>query len=178
MKSVSESETLSRCNDNLMQELIGQLNIATSDYSKTAKELEALQNELIKVVMGQSDLTRDFLTKTINETQSRYQTSKELADKLQIDLDERSSQFVMLKGKYEKLLNWSEIFDSAELPVKKMIAAYMIKRVDVFRDYKLDITLNMDIRQFTDGLSNMDMDLTTESTTEAAEVYGDEISCV
>jgi len=32
------------------------------------------------------------------------------------------------------------------MPIKKMIAAYMIKRVDVFRDYKLDITLNMDIR--------------------------------
>ena len=44
--------------------------------------------------------------------------SMSMAEKLQIDLDERIRQFEMLKGKYEKLLNWSEIFDSAEIPVK------------------------------------------------------------
>ena len=170
MKSVSESETLARCNDSLKNELTAQFNIATGDYAKAAKELDALQGELVRVVMGQSDLPRDFLTKTITETQTRYRTSKELADRLQAELDERDSHFEMLKGKYEKLLDWSEMFDNAEMAVKKMIAAYMIERVDVFRDYKLNITLNMDIRQFTDGLGSMGLDTIKESpAAETAE---------
>jgi len=54
-----------------------------------------------------------------------------------------------------------------------MIAAYMIERVDVFRDYKLNITLNMDIRQFTDGLGSMGLDTIKESpAAETAEPQG------
>jgi len=163
MKSAPENETLTRCNDNLISELAAQLKMATTDYSKAAKELEALQGELVKVVMGQSELPRDFLTKTINETQTRFQSSKELAEKLQVELNEREAQLARIRSQYEKILDWSEIFDSAEMPVKKMIAAYMIERVDVFRDYKLNITLNMDIRQFTDGLDSVASDIIKES---------------
>ncbi len=38
------------------------------------------------------------------------------------------------------------------IEVKKMITNYIVKRVSVFRGYKLDIELNMNVRQFLNGL--------------------------
>ena len=38
------------------------------------------------------------------------------------------------------------------MDVKKMIASYIIQRVNVYRDYELEIVLNMNIQQYMDGL--------------------------
>ncbi len=47
------------------------------------------------------------------------------------------------------------IFDKSEMPVKKMIAGYIIKRIDVYADYQLHIELNMTIEQFDLGLDSI-----------------------
>jgi len=40
------------------------------------------------------------------------------------------------------------------MEVKKMIANYIIKRVNVSKGYELDIELNLNIQQFLNGLDN------------------------
>ena len=49
-------------------------------------------------------------------------------------------------------MEWSEIFDSSDMEVKKMIAGYIIKRVEVYSDYRLHIEFNMNFAQFELGL--------------------------
>lgn len=44
------------------------------------------------------------------------------------------------------------MFDGSDMDVKKMIAGYIIKRVDVYSDYRLHIELNMSFAQFELGL--------------------------
>ncbi len=50
------------------------------------------------------------------------------------------------------------------MEVKKMITSYIIKRVNVFKDYKLDIELNLDIQQFLNGIDS----ITEEKATTVA----------
>ena len=53
---------------------------------------------------------------------------------------------------YRRIMEWSEMFDGSDMDVKKMIAGYIIKRVDVYSDYRLHIEFNMSFAQFELGL--------------------------
>ena len=44
------------------------------------------------------------------------------------------------------------MYDTASMEAKKMIVNCLIKRVDVYRDYKLRIDFNIDFEQFCGGL--------------------------
>ena len=44
------------------------------------------------------------------------------------------------------------MYDSASMEAKKMIVNCLIKRVDVYRDYKLHIDFNIDFEQFSMGI--------------------------
>lgn len=44
------------------------------------------------------------------------------------------------------------MYDTASMEAKKMIVNCLIKRVDVYRDYKLHIDFNIDFTQFCEGL--------------------------
>ncbi len=56
------------------------------------------------------------------------------------------------KVRYDKIISWSSLYDSASIEAKKMIINSMIKRVDVYRNYELNVELNMNIRQFFLGM--------------------------
>ena len=50
------------------------------------------------------------------------------------------------------IISWAEMYDTASMEAKKMIVNCLIKRVDVYRDYKLHIDFNIDFEQFCGGL--------------------------
>ena len=50
------------------------------------------------------------------------------------------------------IISWADMYDSASMEAKKMIVSCLIKRVDVYRDYKLYIDFNIDFEQFGAGL--------------------------
>ena len=49
---------------------------------------------------------------------------------------------------YKQFKSWAEEFDSASMEQKKMIACQLLKRVEVGRDYKISVELNMTYSQF------------------------------
>ena len=53
---------------------------------------------------------------------------------------------------YDDIVSWADIYDTASMDAKKMIVGCLIKRVDVYRDYKLHIDFNIDFEQFSAGL--------------------------
>ena len=61
-----------------------------------------------------------------------------------------------ISSQYEKLVSWAELYDTASMEAKKMIVNQLIKRVDVGRNYQVNITFNFSYEQFMQGL---DLDL-------------------
>ncbi|WP_407384021.1 hypothetical protein [Ruminococcus sp.] len=55
---------------------------------------------------------------------------------------------------YDEIISWSSLYDSAPIEAKKMIVNSMIKRIDVYRDYDLNIELNMNFRRFFLGMED------------------------
>jgi hypothetical protein len=62
--------------------------------------------------------------------------------------------FATRPTQYDEIISWSSLYGSASIEVKKMIVNSMIKRIDVYRNYDLNIELNMnmDIRRFFLGM--------------------------
>ena len=57
-----------------------------------------------------------------------------------------------LNAQYDEILSWSELYDTASIEAKKMIVSSLIRRVDVYRGYKLHIEFTIDFEQFCRGL--------------------------
>lgn len=57
-----------------------------------------------------------------------------------------------LNAQYDDIVSWADMYDTASMEAKKMIVNCLIKRVDVYRDYKLHIDFNIDFEQFSMGL--------------------------
>ena len=53
-----------------------------------------------------------------------------------------------MNAQYDDIISWADMYDTASIEAKKMIVNCLIKRVDVYRDYKLHI----DFEQFSMGL--------------------------
>ena len=53
-----------------------------------------------------------------------------------------------LNAQYNDIISWADMYDSANMEAKKMIVNCLIKRVEVYRDYKLHIDFNIDLEQF------------------------------
>ena len=52
---------------------------------------------------------------------------------------------------YEDLISFSDLYDSASFEAKKMIVNQLIRRVDVYREYQLNITFNFDLTPYIEG---------------------------
>ena len=57
-----------------------------------------------------------------------------------------------LEEQYDNVISWADLYDTASLEAKKMIVNCLIKRVEVYRDYKLHIDFNIDFEQFSMGM--------------------------
>ena len=57
-----------------------------------------------------------------------------------------------MQAEFERIATWSEIFDSSDMAVKKMIAGYLIKKISVYSGYRLHIEFNINFAQFELGL--------------------------
>ena len=53
---------------------------------------------------------------------------------------------------YEELISFSDFYDSASFEAKKMIVNQLIRRVDVYRGYQLNITFNFDLTRTLKGM--------------------------
>ena len=56
-----------------------------------------------------------------------------------------------LNAQYDDIISWADMYDSASMESKKMIVSCLIRRVEVYRDYRLHIDFNIDFEQFSAG---------------------------
>ena len=93
-----------------------------------------------------------MLAGLVEESETRVQSLKERCDEAQREVESSENLIKDLNTQYDEIISWSSLYDSASIEAKKMIVNSMIKRVDVYRNYDLNIELNMNIRQFFLGM--------------------------
>ena len=75
-----------------------------------------------------------------------------LAGDAQAAYEEGQTVLCSLEEQYDNVISWADLYNTASLEAKKMIVNCLIRRVEVYRDYKLHIDFNIDFAQFSLGL--------------------------
>ena len=101
-----------------------------------------------------SAFSQQILAGLVEESEARVKTFKEECVNAEHELEYAQSIIKVLTEQYDEIVSWSELYDYATIEAKKMIVNSMIKRIDVFRGYELNIELNMNIRQFFNGIED------------------------
>ena len=127
-------------------------NVAKAEYTKAASDLEALKAEVIKTIRGESAFSKELLGSLITEAETKCTEAGCGMNEAQADYEEGQDLLASLNAQYDDIISWADMYDTASIEAKKMIVNCLIKRIDVYRDYRLHIDFNIDLEQFGLGL--------------------------
>ena len=154
MASVTDDIIISGAQDRNMAKLRADIKRIKAENTKANTEYESLKAEVVKAVQGKSKMPMEVLSELVNESRDKVLDTSERLTALMAELDQGSAKESEMKAELQRIRTWAEIFDSSEMDVKKMIANYIINRVNVYEGYELDIELNMNIQQYLTGLDH------------------------
>ena len=121
---------------------------------KPPAELDMLKAEIIKRPCGgESTFSKDLLSGMVAEAEAKVTGLQEQLDAAQTAYKEGQAVMDALNAQYADIISWADMYDGASLETKKMIVNCLIKRVEVYRNYKLHIDFNIDLEQFTTNLT-------------------------
>ena len=152
MKAIPKSEVVNIRYREKMEERKSLLQSVRSDYAKAAAEVNMLKAEVIKSLRGDSAFSQDLLGSLIADAETKCLEVQRQMEAAQAAYDEGQAIMADLNSQYDDIISWSEMYDTASFEAKKMIFNCLIKRVEVYRDYKLHIDFNIDLEQFSLGM--------------------------
>ena len=155
MKGVSKSDVIKLRYADELEVRKAKLNMLKSDYSKELENLTILKSEVIKAIKGESSFSADTLSELIAESEKECNRLFDLVSDAEKNVADGESVLKNLSNSFDKLISWVELYDEASFEKKKMIVNCLIKRVEVFRGYKLKIEFNIDFEQFMVGIDKV-----------------------
>ena len=120
----------------------------TLELNKNRKQLEILQMEIGKTLLGDSIYSPEDLSQAIQTVKSRITEAETKLTELRDEEAKKKQGLDLITPTYNQFKSWAEEFDTATLEQKKMIACHLFKRIEVGRDYKISAELNMSYQQF------------------------------
>ncbi len=151
MKSVPKSEIVNIRYREKMEERKSLLQSVRAGYVKAA-DLDMLKSEVIKSLRGESAFPKDLLGAMVAKSETKCLELQKKFEAAQTACDEGNAVPASLNAQYDEIISWTDMYDTASMEAKKMIVNCLIKRVEVYRDYKLHIDFNIDFEQFSMGL--------------------------
>ena len=136
--------------------LRSELQRAKSENTKANKEYESLKAEVLKAIQGKSALPQDVLSEMLEDVRQKVLSTSERITSLTAELENENSKIEEMKAEYNRIISWSEIFDDSSTEVKKMICSYIINKVTVYQDYKIQIEFSISVEQFLNGIDSLE----------------------
>lgn len=155
MKKIPKQELVASRYAQKLTEQKARLAAAKADYTKAANDLAILKAEVVKSILGQSQFSQEVLSGLIEESQQECDRLEKLCQDLENQMADSQKQLTDLSSRYDEMLSWAELYNGASTEAKKMIASCLFERVEVGRDYALNVKLNMHISQFLFGLDEV-----------------------
>lgn len=152
VKSLSKAEILGTSHAAKIGEYKAIAKRAQREYQKAEKELQGLKREVVKAVTGNSAFPVELLSSLVQEAEQKCATLKLAYEEAQQNVEQSETVMQELQVKYDQFIDWSNVYDTANIETQKMIVAHLIERVDVFRGYELKIKFAISVEQFLIGL--------------------------
>lgn len=152
MKEIPKSKIVSARYKKEISDKRRRLADTEKEYNKALQKLNLLKAEVVKCLQGESSFSKDILSELITDAENKCNELAQLSEAIKTELKQSEQLQTELCKRYDEIISWADLYDSASIEAKKMIVNSMIKRIDVFRDYKLKIEFNFDIKQFFLGI--------------------------
>ena len=153
MKGIPKSQIVSSRYEKEVTAKKTRLTATEKEYAAAVKNLNLLKEEIVKCLSGESSFSKDTLAGLISDAENKCRNLENLCASIKTELKQSENLQTELCNRYDEIISWSELYDGATIEAKKMIVNSMIKQIKVFRDYKLEIEFNFDIRQFFIGIN-------------------------
>lgn len=125
----------------------GEIACLTKELKKVEESIDKLQEEIVKSVMGESDLSKKY----INETLIRTEEQKKMLEQKIIRKEQALQARKLEQEQFEETVRivpvWREVFEGAPLNVKKHLLSVLIEKI-VVTGNAIDIHFKMDIDSF------------------------------
>ena len=118
------------------------------ELTKNGKQLEKLQDEIALTLTGDSVYTSEQLSSAIKTVENRIVALKFQIEQLENEARDKKASLDRIRPMFEKFVSWAQEFDECTLEQKKMIISRLVKRIEICKDYEINIELNMDYKQF------------------------------
>ena len=152
MKSVREDEIVSRTQMNVTADVKNQLTAAKREFTRATREYDAVKSKLMAIIRGESNLPESVISEMAEDAKKKMMAASEKVSALNSEMEQSNDRTNEIRRDYQNIMKWSEIFDSSDMAVKKMIAGYLIKKISVYSGYRLHIEFNINFAQFELGL--------------------------
>lgn len=120
------------------------------EAQKTENDLQNLQNEILKALNGESSIELSILNDMVKDLKAKQREQLAALNVAQDEESEERNVVQQMQGTYNQFVEWADVYESATMETKKMIAAQLIKRVEVNKGYKFKVELTLTAKQFLD----------------------------
>ena len=119
--------------------------------NKAEKDLLALKTEVLACIKGESVLPRETLAEMITAQEEKLTELENLCEAASEELEKTAELMDKVSRLYDELISYADLYDSANFEAKKMIVNQLIRRVDVYRGYQINISFNFDLTPYIEG---------------------------
>lgn len=118
------------------------------EIQKNRERLEKLHIELGKSLTGESVYEYADLKESIRLINGIVDEQEKQLLFLQEDAKKHTESVAAIVPTYKRFKGWADEFQTASIEQKKMIACQLFTRIEIGRDYKVKVTLDMTYQQF------------------------------
>lgn len=151
-KGVNESTFFNEQAQAATAQYYEKLKIARADHAKATRELSKWADLMLSSIEGTCVFTPEQIK---NRMDALQQSISELSDRIQsLETSVTNSEQLVteIREQHKRILSWAEMYDSASIEEKKMVASYLIKAVTISRGYEIQVELHINEAQYQNGM--------------------------
>lgn len=153
IKAASRAEVLKQQNDRDCKAAQHRLEQAEKKLRQHERDKKDFQDEVLKVIRGESKLNMDFLSSAIEQTERELEEAKLAAESARQQLADIEKLAQQRKDELNEIITWADVYGGATLERKKMIVYQLIKKVTVGRGYQVSVEFNITFDELQRAIS-------------------------
>ncbi|WP_073341230.1 recombinase family protein [Caldanaerobius fijiensis] len=147
LEKVDFSHEIEKYKRELLREKEEEINKLQKANEENYKDLDLLNNEILKSLKGQSNFSPDRLSKLIEEKEKEIKDIDSKIEQLQKELQSKQLEVNDMIELKNTIPVWKEVFEKASISKKKMMLSQIIDKIVVYRD-KIDVHVKIHLNQF------------------------------
>lgn len=151
-RSINESELVQQQVQETASQCRQKLRKAQAEHSKALRELAKWENLMLDSIEGTCVFSPEQIRRRMDTVQEMVAELAEQIGTLQDQAVESEVMAKEIKDSHQRLLSWADMFDTASVEEKKMIASYLIKAVILTRDYGIEVEFSVSEAQYLGGM--------------------------